>query len=173
MNAVPQQRGFTLVEMVIVIAMVAILAAIALPNYTNQILKTKIKAAESDLISLSLAMENYYQLKLAYPKTSETCTYTPPASSTSSGSWTGCNSGWTTSTVPWTPSAAYDYHSDSPTHTDYFSYSYICPYSSSGGTCTSYTLSASGSGRLSGCSLTITSTNIRSASGCPAGVTSW
>lgn len=59
--------GFTLVELMITVAIIAILAAIALPSYQNYVKRANIKAAQTDLISLSLVYENYYQRNLAYP----------------------------------------------------------------------------------------------------------
>ena len=51
----------------ITIVIIAILAAIALPSYQNYIKRTNIKAAQTDLVSLSLVFENYYQRNLSYP----------------------------------------------------------------------------------------------------------
>ncbi|WP_180028308.1 type IV pilin protein [Acinetobacter sp. YH16032] len=61
------QKGFTLIELMIVIIIVAILAAIAVPSYQNYVTKAKIKEAQSNLIALSLAIENSYQRTLNYP----------------------------------------------------------------------------------------------------------
>ena len=60
-------KGFTLIEMMIVIVIIAILAAIAIPSYQNYVIKSKIKEAQSNLIALSLSSENFYQRTLAYP----------------------------------------------------------------------------------------------------------
>lgn len=62
-----KHNGFTLIELMVTIAIVAILSAIALPSYQNYIKRTNIKAAQTDLISLSLVFENYYQRNLSYP----------------------------------------------------------------------------------------------------------
>lgn len=65
-----KQHGFTLIEMMIVVALIAILAGIALPAYNNYISRSKIKTAQADLVALSLNFENHYQRKLEYPENS-------------------------------------------------------------------------------------------------------
>jgi type IV pilus assembly protein PilE len=51
----------------IVLAIIAILAAIALPVYRNYILKTKLRTAQADLMALAANVENYRQRTLGYP----------------------------------------------------------------------------------------------------------
>jgi len=53
------RRGFTLIEMVIVIAMILILLSIALPMYNQSILRTKEAKLHHDLVTLNQAIENY------------------------------------------------------------------------------------------------------------------
>lgn len=62
-----KQGAFTLIEMMITVAIVAILAAIALPAYNSYIIKSEIRTAQSDLLALSLNFENRYQRTLSYP----------------------------------------------------------------------------------------------------------
>ena len=62
-----RKMGFTLIELMIVVAIIAILAMIALPSYSNYIKRAHIKAAQSDLVTLGLVLEGSYQRKLEYP----------------------------------------------------------------------------------------------------------
>lgn len=59
--------GFTLVELMVVIAVVAILAAIAYPSYSNYLLRAKVRVAQGDLVALSANVENHRQRTLWYP----------------------------------------------------------------------------------------------------------
>ena len=52
-------RGFTLIEMVIVIAMILILLSIALPMYNRSILRTKETKLHADLVTLNKAIVEY------------------------------------------------------------------------------------------------------------------
>ena len=56
-----RQSGFTLIELMITIAIVAILASVALPSYTSYITRSKIQEATSNLLAMRTKMEQYYQ----------------------------------------------------------------------------------------------------------------
>lgn len=62
-----RSKGFTLVELMVVVAIVAILAAIAWPSYTRYVLRSKIRIAQADLLALSANVENHRQRSLVYP----------------------------------------------------------------------------------------------------------
>jgi type IV pilus assembly protein PilE len=58
--------GFTLIEVMIVVAIVAILAAIALPSYRDYILRGHVVTMTNDLQATRAKMEQYYQDNRAY-----------------------------------------------------------------------------------------------------------
>ena len=62
------RAGFTLIELMIVVAIVALLAAIAYPSYITYITKTHRVAAEGCLSEFSNWMERYYTTNLSYDK---------------------------------------------------------------------------------------------------------
>ena len=58
--------GFTLIEVLVTVAIVAILAAIAIPNYTDYVKRGKLTEATSTLLSMRTKMEQYFQDNRSY-----------------------------------------------------------------------------------------------------------
>jgi len=61
-----KQKGFTLVELMITVAILAILASIALPSYQDSVRQTRRAAAQADLMELASHMERLYTTNGSY-----------------------------------------------------------------------------------------------------------
>jgi type IV pilus assembly protein PilE len=61
-----KQQGVTLIELMITIAIIGLLAAIALPSYTNHIKKTRRKMAAACLQENAQYLERWYTTKMTY-----------------------------------------------------------------------------------------------------------
>lgn len=61
------QHGLTLVELVLVVAMIAVLATIGALAYSSIIQRTRVARAVSDIGELSMAIERYHTNNFAYP----------------------------------------------------------------------------------------------------------
>src|SRR5947199_6768068 len=74
---VMSRRGFTLIELLIVVVIIGLLAAIAIPKFSNTKEKAYIAAMKSDLRNLVTAEEAYFADSMAY--TDQVDCSNPPA----------------------------------------------------------------------------------------------
>nr|WP_281070010.1 type IV pilin protein [Acinetobacter sp. A7.4] len=136
--------GFTLIELMITIVIAAILAAIAIPSYQSYIKKSQLRAAQNDLVALSLVFENYYQRNLSYPNVDYADTNALIAS---------------TAFPQWSPSKKEIFEFSSAKVNAGKGYELLA--------------TAKSSSNLNGCILKITNTNTRTATTSCEGKTSW
>jgi type II secretion system protein G len=62
------ERGFTLIELMIVVGIIAILAGILIPNFVNARAQAQTAACESNLRQIATALELYYADNQEYPE---------------------------------------------------------------------------------------------------------
>ena len=66
---IKNQKGFTLIELMIVVAIIGILAAVALPSYQNYTARAKVSEGLSLANGLKTQLAEYYNLNNGWPTT--------------------------------------------------------------------------------------------------------
>lgn len=113
-------RGFTLIELMIVVAIIAILAAIAIPSYMDYVTRSKLSEAYNALSTYRVSMEQYYQDNRSYDNgaacgvavAASTYTYFTVACAPASGSSAGQAYTATATGKAGTPVAAFTFQID-------------------------------------------------------------
>ena len=62
------QRGFTLIEVLIVVTLVIVLAAVGMPTYQNSVRRSREAVLREDLFRMRDAIDQYYADKTKYPQ---------------------------------------------------------------------------------------------------------
>lgn len=71
--------GFTLIEIMITVAVIAIIAAIALPTYFDYVTRSRLVEARANLADMRTRMEQFFLDNRKYPATCVAATATPGA----------------------------------------------------------------------------------------------
>ena len=67
-NRVISQQGFTLIELMVTVAIVVILTMIAFPNYQSYLISSKRAEAQSHLFAIAQYLESQYNASFQYPQ---------------------------------------------------------------------------------------------------------
>jgi type IV pilus assembly protein PilE len=69
-----REAGFTLIEVMIVVVIIAVLGAVALPSYNDYILRSRLAEAYANLGDMAVKLEQYYQDNRTYNGVPPPCT---------------------------------------------------------------------------------------------------
>lgn len=66
-SPINKRSGFTLIEIILVVVIIGILAGIAIPRMGGQSAKAQKSAAQSNIVALSMAIQNFEMINGVYP----------------------------------------------------------------------------------------------------------
>lgn len=100
-----QRRGFTLIEIVVVMAVIAVLASIAIPEFTHAFKRARAVEAVQTMATLDRIMKDYFNANGEYPRVSGA--QNPPSVHPGKASFDPNMAGW--SKLDFVPEAEYQY----------------------------------------------------------------
>lgn len=74
-----QGAGFTLIELMITVAIIAIIAAVGYPQYTDYVQRSRLAEATGTLATTRVRLEQYYQDNRNYGSTASACGVAMPS----------------------------------------------------------------------------------------------
>ena len=66
-----RQRGFTLIELMVVVAIIGVIAALVVPSVVNRLDEAKVTAARADIARLMQSLKLYRLDNMRYPSTEQ------------------------------------------------------------------------------------------------------
>jgi prepilin-type N-terminal cleavage/methylation domain-containing protein len=114
-----QQRGFTIIELMVVVVIIGILAAIAIPVFSQQMKKAKTGEAQLMLNEIGKNAKTYYQANTKFPQGTAT-----PLPGTDGGACTAAGGKFAVDAAGWQGDPVWsdlDFHVDEP---NLFTYHY-------------------------------------------------
>jgi type IV pilus assembly protein PilE len=77
-GAMKRQKGFTLIEVMIVVVIIAILATLAIPGYREYVMRSHRRAAQAAMMEIATQQQQYFVANRAYATAAQLGYALPP-----------------------------------------------------------------------------------------------